>query len=66
MSKDKNAEKINVENTGETFLALTLIHRSPPTPSFLFSTFFLSTKVGFTTGPAGLTVRTSDQPVYRW
>jgi hypothetical protein len=22
MSKDKNAEKINVENTGETFLAL--------------------------------------------
>jgi hypothetical protein len=43
MSKDKNAEKINVENTGETFLALTLTHRSPPTPSFLFST-----KVGFT------------------
>jgi hypothetical protein len=48
MSKDKNAEKINVENTGETFLALTFTHRSPPTPSFLFSTFLLSTKVGFT------------------
>jgi hypothetical protein len=49
MSKDKNAEKINIENTGETFLALTLTHRSPPTPSFLFSTFLISTKVGFTT-----------------
>jgi hypothetical protein len=48
MSKDKNAEKINVENTGETFLALTLTHRSPPTASFLFSPFLLSTKVGFT------------------
>jgi len=34
-------ESKNVENTGETFLALT--HISPPTPSFLFST-----KVGFT------------------
>ncbi len=48
--ESKNAEKINVENTGEIFLALafTLTHRSPPTPSFLFSTFFLSTKLGFT------------------
>jgi hypothetical protein len=45
-SKDKNAEKINFENTGETVLTLT--HRSPPTPSFLFSTFLLSTKVRFT------------------
>jgi len=43
MSKDKNAEKINVENTGATLLALTIAHRSPPTPSSL-----LSTKVGFT------------------
>jgi hypothetical protein len=34
-------ENKNVEDTGETFLALT--NRSPPTPSFL-----LSTKVGFT------------------
>ncbi len=42
-SKDKNGEKINVENTGETFLAPTFTHRSPPTPSFL-----LSTKVAFT------------------
>jgi hypothetical protein len=49
MSKDKNDEKINVENTGETFLALTLTHRSLFTPSFLFSTFLLSIKVGFTT-----------------
>jgi hypothetical protein len=48
MLKDKNAEKINVKNTGETFLALTLTHRSPPTSSFLFSAFLLSTKVGFT------------------
>jgi hypothetical protein len=39
-------ESKNIKNTGETFLALT--HRSPPTPSFLFSTFLLSTKVGFT------------------
>jgi len=36
---------MNAENTGETFLALTLTHRSPPTPSFLFSTFLLSSKV---------------------
>jgi hypothetical protein len=42
-------ESKNVENTGETFLALTLTHRSPPKPSFLFLTFLLSTKVGFTT-----------------
>jgi hypothetical protein len=41
-------ESKNVENKGETFLALTLTQRSPPTPSFLFSTFLLSTKVGFT------------------
>jgi hypothetical protein len=40
-------ESKNVENTGETFLAHILTHKSPPTPSFLFSTFLLSTKVGF-------------------
>jgi hypothetical protein len=38
-------ESKNVENTGETFVALTLTHRSPPTPSFLFSTFLLSTSI---------------------
>jgi hypothetical protein len=41
--ESKNAEKIYVENTGETVLGLILTHRSPPTPSFL-----LSTKVAFT------------------
>jgi hypothetical protein len=44
--ENKNGAYVERENcrkwkevAGETFLALALTHRSPPTPSFLFSTF---------------------------